>query len=61
MVVEQPMSYNAIFGRPIMKATQIVTIVYYITVKFPTLTGIGFIIVDLEKSRECHVRAIKLT
>lgn len=34
-VVDQPISYNAIFGRPMMKATQMVTFVDYLMVKFP--------------------------
>lgn len=38
-----------------------VTVVYYLTVKFPTPTGIGFVRADLGKARQCKVRAIELT
>lgn len=61
VMVDQPMAYNAIFGRPMMKATQMVTAVYCLTVKFPTPTGFNFVRADLEKARECEVRAIELT
>lgn len=46
------MAYNVLFGRPMMKARQMVTVVYCLTVKFRTST---------EKARECQASAIKLT
>ena len=37
LVVDQPSAYNAIIGQPLMKKTNMVTTVYCLTVKFPTL------------------------
>lgn len=53
--------YNTIFGRPMMNAMQMVTAVYYLTIKFLTPIGIGFVREDLRKVRECQVRPIELT
>ena len=46
LVVDQPSAYNAIIGRPLIKKTNMVTIVYCLTVKFRTLTGVGYIKAD---------------
>ena len=46
LVVDLPSVYNAIISRPLMKRTNMVTAIYYLTVKFPTPTEIGYIKVD---------------
>ena len=40
LVVDQPSAYNAIIGRPLMKKNNMVSVVYCLTVKFPTPTGV---------------------
>lgn len=55
------MAYDAIFSRPIMKETYMVTILYCLTIKFPTLIEIGFFREYLKKEREYQVREIKPT
>ena len=40
LVVDLPSAYNVIIGRPLMKKTNMVTTIYYLTVKFLTLTGL---------------------
>lgn len=47
------MAYNTMFGRPLIKEMEMVTVIYFLTIKFPTPTGIGFIKGDMEKTREC--------
>ena len=41
LIVNQPSAYNAIIGRPLMKKTSIVTVVYCLTIKFPIPIGVG--------------------
>ena len=43
LVVDQPSTYNAIIGQSLMKKPSMVMIVYCLTVKFPTPTGVGYI------------------
>ena len=35
LVVDQPSTYNAIIGQPLIKKTSMVTVVHCLTVKFP--------------------------
>lgn len=60
LVVDQSSAYNAIFGRPLMKLTQMITAVYCLTIKFPTPTGIGFFCADRATARKCHIKSLKL-
>ena len=46
LIVDQPSTYNAIIGRPLMKKTNMVTVVYCLTVKFLTPVGVGYIKID---------------
>ena len=61
LVVDQPSTYNAIIDRPLIKKTKMVSAVYYLTVKFPTLTGVGYIKVDQAMARQCHIQSIHLS
>ena len=38
-----------------------VSAVYYLTVKFPTLTGVGYIKANQAMARQCHIQAIHLS
>ena len=60
-VVDQPTAYNTIIGRPLMKKTNMVSVVYYLTVKFPTSMGVGYIKADQATARQCHIQAIHLS
>ena len=61
LVVDQLSAYNAIIGRPLMKKTNMVTIVYCLIVKFSTSTGIRYIKVDQAMARQCHIQSIHLS
>ena len=43
-----------------MKKTNLVSVVYYLTVKFPTPTGVGYIKADQATVRQCHIQVIHL-
>ena len=61
LVVDQPSAYNVIIGRPLMKKTNMVPVVYCLTVKFPTPTKVGYIKADQATARQCHIQAIHLS
>ncbi|KAM6567025.1 hypothetical protein CsatA_026153 [Cannabis sativa] len=52
-VIDQYSAYNVVIGRPILKEMKIVTSIYHLTMKFPTLAGVGSV-------RECYHAAVKL-
>ena len=43
LVVYQPSTYNAIIDQSLMKKTNMVKTVYYLTIKFSTPTRIGYV------------------
>ena len=61
LVVDQPFAYNAIIGRPLMKKTNMVSTIYCLTVKFPTLTRVGYIKADQITAQQCHIQTIHLS
>ncbi|KAK8637279.1 hypothetical protein V6N13_064703 [Hibiscus sabdariffa] len=46
IVIDNPSNYNAIFGRPLMKKAMVIVAPFCLHVKFPTLSGDGYIQAD---------------
>ena len=44
-----------------MKKTNMVSIIYYLTIKFPTPTGVGYIKADQVTAQQCHIQSIHLS
>ena len=61
LVVDQPSTYNAIIERPLMKKTNMVSMVYCLTIKFPTPTGVEYIKANQAMARQCHIQVIHLS
>lgn len=61
LVVDLPSEHSAIFGRPPMKKLKLVSVVYYLTVKFPTPNGTGFIMSNKGTWRRCHILSIEIS
>ncbi|KAL5583615.1 hypothetical protein UlMin_016057 [Ulmus minor] len=57
VVVDYPSPYNAIIGRPTLNAIRAVTSIYHLSVKFPTVGGIGIIKGDQQASRDIYEAA----
>ncbi|KAH1114979.1 hypothetical protein J1N35_008357 [Gossypium stocksii] len=53
------MAYNAIFGSPIMQIAMMMITTFYMKIKFPTKTGVGFIRFDPCLARQCHMLPVK--
>ena len=54
LVVDCPLTYNVILGRPTLKKLRAATSTYYLKVKFPITHDIGEISGDQVLARECY-------
>ena len=54
LVVEYPLSYNVIIGRPTLNHWKAATSTYCLKVKFPTENGVGEVKGDQVLARECY-------
>ena len=41
LVINQPSAFNAVLGRPSLRALKVITIIYHLLMKFLTPNGIG--------------------
>ena len=41
LVLDCLLVFNGVIERPLLKALKVVTLIYHLTVKFPTIEGIG--------------------
>ena len=54
LVVDCPLSYNIIIGRPTLNRWKAATSTYYLKVKFPIDNGVGEVKGDQVLARECY-------
>ena len=54
LVVDCPLSYNVIIGRPTLNRWKVATSTYFLKVKFPTDNGVGEVRGDQILARECY-------
>ncbi|XP_064947796.1 uncharacterized protein LOC135598185 [Musa acuminata AAA Group] len=60
LVVDLPMAYNAILGRPTLNKIRAVVSTYYQVIKFPTHAGVGEVSGSPRESRRCYLTAVSL-
>ena len=60
LVVDCPLVVNGIIGKPFLKALKAVSLIYHLTVKFPTAKGMGQVRGSQYDSRECYNKSLKL-
>lgn len=60
LVVDSPLSYNVIIGRPTLTRWKVATSTDCLKVKFPTERGIGEIRGDQVLARECYQAMLSL-
>ena len=59
LVIDQPLAFNAVLGRPSLKELRAITSIHYLLMKFPTPQGVSEIKGDQQKSRQCYDQAVK--
>ena len=60
LIMDCPSTFNRIIGRPLLKAPKVVIVIYHLMMKFPTTEGTGQILRELDDSRECYNKSLKL-
>ncbi|KAL2491126.1 Reverse transcriptase domain-containing protein [Abeliophyllum distichum] len=60
LVVNTPMAYNAIYGRPLLNAARAVVSTHPQSMKFPTSRGVECVRGDQYVSIKCHVDSIQV-
>ena len=60
LVVDCPSTANGIIGRPLLKALKVVTSIYYLTMKFPTIEGTRQVRGRQYDSGECYNKSLRL-
>ena len=58
LIVDCPLIYNIILGRPALNRIRAVTSTYHLKVKFPTAHGVGKIREDQVLAKECYQAAL---
>ena len=61
MVIDQLSTFNAVLGRPSLRALKAITNIYHLLMKFPTLNGVGNDRGNQDKARRCYNKAVRST
>ena len=59
LVINQPSAFNAVLGRPSLKALKAITNIYHMLTKFSTPNGVGQVHGNQNKARDCYNQAIR--
>ena len=54
LVIDQPSPFNAVLGRPALKALKAITSIYHLLLKFPTPNRVGQVRGNQEEARRCY-------
>ena len=60
LIVDQLSAYNAIIGQPLMKKTNMVMVVYCLTIKFPIPIRIRYVKANPTTERQCHIQSLQI-
>ena len=61
LVVDAPLAYNMLLGRPSLNAIKAIPSAYHMMIKFPTVSGVGMVRGDQRVARECYSASMKQT
>ena len=59
LVVDAPSAYNMLLGRLSLNAIKAIPSAYHMTIKFPTVSGVGMVRGDQREARECYSASMK--
>ena len=58
-IVDAPLAYNMLLGRPSLNAIKAIPSAYHMVIKFPTTNGVGMVRGDQRLARECYSTSMK--
>ena len=59
LIVDAPLAYNMLLGRPSLNAIRTVPSAYHMVIKFPTANGVGMVQGNQRIARECYLASMK--
>ena len=59
LVIDQPSAFNAVLGRPSLRALKAITSIYHFWIKFPIPNGVGEVRGNQEEARMCYNQAVR--
>ena len=59
LVINQPSAFNAVLDRPSLRALKVITSIYYLLMKVPTLNGVRQVRGNQEEVRRCYNQAVR--
>ena len=59
LIVDAPLAYNMLLGRPSLNAIRVVPSAYHMVIKFPTTNGVGMVRGNQRIARECYSTSMK--
>ena len=59
LVIDQPSTFNAVLGKPSLRALKAITSIYHLLMKFPTPNGVGKVRGNQEEARRCYKQAVR--
>ena len=59
LIVDAPLAYNILLGRPSLNAIRVIPSAYHMVIKIPTENGVGMVRGDQCVARECYPASMK--
>ena len=59
LIVDAPLAYNMLLGRPSLNVIRVVPSTYHMVIKFPTANGVGTVRGNQHIARECYSASMK--
>ena len=59
LIVDTPLAYNMLLGRPFLNAMRAIPTIYHLVIKFPIENGVGVVREDQLVARECYSASMK--
>ena len=59
LIVDAPLAYNMLLGRPSLNAIKAIASAYHMIIKFPTIHGVRMVRGDQRVARQCYTASMK--
>ena len=59
LIVDAPLAYNMLLGRPSLNVVRAIPFAYHMVIKFPTTNGVGMVRGNQCMARECYSASMK--